>query len=103
MMGDRDFRNIVKNAVNSIGKELEMDIDPKDIHTIHLMEAIQCLRRSYYDRTDPQEVDKRGFNDLLSGLLRRLEYGSKPKEFVIDNIKLKGPSRYDSGRFYSAI
>ena len=27
MMGDRDFRSIVKNAIDSIGKELEIKID----------------------------------------------------------------------------
>lgn len=90
MMGDRDFRSIVKNVVDSIGRELETEIDVKNIKTIHLKEAIQCLRRSYYDRVDSKEVEIRGFNDLLSGLLRKLQYGSSPKEFAIDDIKLRG-------------
>ena len=90
MMGDRDFRSIVENALDSIGKELEIDIDSADIHTIHLHEVVHCLRRSYYDRIDPQEVHRRGFNELLSGLLRKLQYGSQPKEFAIDDIKLRG-------------
>lgn len=90
MMGDRDFRSIVKNAVDSIGRELEIEIDVKDIKTIHLKEVVQCLRRSYYDRIDPKEVERRGFNDLLSGLLRKLQYGSNPKEFPIEDIKLRG-------------
>jgi CRISPR-associated exonuclease Cas4 len=90
MMGDRDFRTIIKNAVDSIGKELQIDIDAKDIQTIHLQEVVQCLRRSYFDRIDPQEIERRGFNELLSGLLRKLEYGSEPKNFEIDDIKLKG-------------
>ena len=90
MMGDRDFRSIVENALSSIGKELEIDIDSADIQTIHLHEVVQCLRRSFYDRIDPQEVQRRGFNELLSGLLRKLQYGSDPKEFVIEDIKLKG-------------
>jgi len=90
MMGDRDFRSIIQNAIGSIGKELEIDIDSKDIQTIHLQEVVQCLRRSYYDRIEPKEIERRGFNDLLSGLLRKLEYGSEPKEFQIDDIKLKG-------------
>lgn len=89
-MGDRDFRSIVKNAVDSIGRELEIEIDVKDIKTIHLKEVVQCLRRSYYDRVDSKEVERRGFNDLLSGLLRKLQYGSNPKEFAIDDIKLRG-------------
>jgi len=92
MMGDRDFRSIIKNAVDSIGRELEVKIDSKDIKTIHLKEVVQCLRRSYYDRIDPKEVERRGFNDLLSGLLRKLQYGSESKEYVIDDIKLRGQS-----------
>jgi CRISPR-associated exonuclease Cas4 len=90
MMGDRDFRSIIKNAVDSIGKELDIEIDSKDIKTIHLNEVVQCLRRSYYDRIDPKELERRGFNDLLAGLLRKLQYGSEPKEYAIEDLKLKG-------------
>lgn len=89
-MGDRDFRSVVKNAVDSIGRELEIQIDVKNIKIIHLKEVVQCLRRSYYDRVDPKEIERRGFNDLLSGLLRKLQYGSNPKEFAVDDIKLRG-------------
>jgi len=88
-MGDRDFRSITHNAICSIGNELEIEIDSKDIQTIHLQEVTQCLRRSYYDRIDPNEIERRGFNELLSGLLRKLQYGSEPKEFALDEIKLK--------------
>ena len=90
MMGDRDFRSIIQSAIGSIGKELEIEIDSKDIQTIHLKEVVQCLRRSYFDRIDPSEIERRGFNDLLTGLLRKLQYGSEPKEFAIDDINLKG-------------
>ena len=90
MMGDRDFQSIIQNAIGSIEKELEIDIDSKDIQTIHIQEVVQCLRRSYYDRVEPQEIERRGFNELLSGLLRKLQYGSDPKEFPIDSINLKG-------------
>ena len=90
MMGDRDFRSIIKSAVDSIGKELEIEVDASDVQTIHLKEVVQCLRRSYYDRIEPEEIERRGFNELLSGLLRKLQYGSEPKEFAIDDIKLRG-------------
>ena len=90
MMGDRDFRGTVENALSSIGKELEIDVDSADIKTIHLHEVVQCLRRSFYDRIDPQEIQRKGFNELLTGLLRKLQYGSDPKEFDIEDIKLKG-------------
>ncbi len=90
MMGDRDYRSTIKNALDSIGTELELNIDSKNIQTIHLQEVVQCLRRSYYDRIDSIEIERRGFNELLSGLLRKLQYGSEPKEFEIEDIKLKG-------------
>ncbi len=90
MMGDRDYQSIIQNAIGSIGKELEIEINSKDIQTIHLKEVVQCLRRSYYDRIEPNEIERRGFNELLSGLLRKLQYGSEPKEFALDDIKLKG-------------
>ena len=89
-MGDKDFRNIIQNAIESIGEELEIEIDEKDNKTIHLKEVTQCLRRSYYDRVEPLKIQRRGFNDLLSGLLRKLQYGSESKEFAIDDINLRG-------------
>ena len=90
MMGDRDFQSIIQNAIKSIGREIDVDIDAGDIKIIHLEEAVQCLRRSYYDRVDPQEIERKGFSELLSGLLRKLEYQNEPKEFAIEDIKLKG-------------
>ena len=89
-MGDRDYRSLIKNSIESIGRELDIKIDAKDIKTIHLHEVVRCLRRSYFDRIDPKEVEHQGFNDLLSGLLRKLGYGAKPDEFDIDGIKLRG-------------
>ena len=90
MMGDRDFRTTIQNAIKSIGNELEVNIDSKDFETIHLQEVVRCMRRSYYDRLEPLEIERRGFNELLSGLLRKLEYGSNPKDFDINEIKLRG-------------
>ena len=90
MMGDKDFRSIVRNAVDSIGRQIEGQIDAGDVKTIHLSEVVQCLRRSYYNRIDPKEVERTGFSDMLAGLLQGLQYGSHPKEFAIDDIKLRG-------------
>lgn len=89
-MGDRDFQTTIRGAIGSISKELEIDIDAKDIKTIHLKEAVQCLRRSYYDRMDPLDIEIRGFNELISGLLKKFQYGSEPKEFVLDDLKIRG-------------
>lgn len=89
-MGDRDYRALIKKAIDSIGKEVELQIDVNDIKTIHLDEVVRCLRRSYYDRIEPKEVEKTGFTDLVGGLLRSKGYGSKIDEFEIDGLKLKG-------------
>ena len=34
MMGDRDFRTIIQSALGSIGKELQLDIEPKNHQTM---------------------------------------------------------------------
>ena len=90
MLGDRDYRQLIKNAIDSIGREIQPKIDPNDIETIHLHEVIRCLRRSYFDRVEPKEVDRRGFTDLVSGLLRNMKYGSKSGEFKMEDIGLNG-------------
>ena len=92
MMGDRDFRSVIQNTVVSIGEELKTQIDAEDVQTIHLQEVVQCLRRSYYDRTDPVVVDAKSFSEMLPGLIRRLQHGSEPREFAIEDIKLRGQS-----------
>lgn len=90
MMGDRDYRHLIKDALDSIGRDLEVKIDGKDIKKIHLHEVVRCLRRSYFDRTEPRDVERTGFNELVSGLLRKLHYGAEPVVYEIDEIKLAG-------------
>jgi len=90
MMGERDYRQVIKSTIDSIGREIEPQIDAKDTKTIHLHEVVRCLRRSYYDRVDPLEPERTGFNNLVSGLLRKIQYGSKLGEYVIEDIKLRG-------------
>jgi len=75
MMGDRDYRQLIKNAIESIGSEIEPKIDPKDINTINVHEVVRCLRRSYFDRVETKEVERTGLNDLVSGLFRSRAYG----------------------------
>ena len=90
MMGDRDYRQLIKNAIESIGRDIEPKIDPKDNKTIYIHEVVRCLRRSYYDRTEPIEVARTGFNNLMTGLLQKMEYGGKEGEYSIEDITLKG-------------
>ena len=90
MMGDRDYRHLIKNAIESIGRDVEPKVDPKDNKTIFIHEAVRCLRRSYFDRIDPIEVKRTSFNNLMTGLLQKMEYGGKEGGFSIEDITLKG-------------
>jgi CRISPR-associated exonuclease Cas4 len=90
MMGERDYRQVIKNTIDSIGREVEQQIDATDTKTIHLHEVVRCLRRSYYDRVDPLEPERTSFGNLFSGLLRKMHYGSKLGEYTLEDIKLKG-------------
>jgi CRISPR-associated exonuclease Cas4 len=91
MMGDRDYRQLIKNAIDSISKDIEPKVeDPKDSKIIYLHEVVRCLRRSYFDRVDPVDIQKTGFGNLMSGLLQKMKYGGGESEFSLDEIKLKG-------------
>ena len=56
-VGDRDYKQIVRDAIDSIGEDIEFKIDEKDNSTIYLQETTKCLRRSFYDLTLKGQVD----------------------------------------------
>ena len=82
MMGDRDYRSVIKNAIESVGRELEYRYKKDDISKIHASEVTGCLRRSYYDRIDEIERDRTSFSDLIGGMFRQLEYGLSQRSFL---------------------
>ena len=88
-MGDRDYQQIITSAIDSFTRDLRPKIDVKDNKTIHLYEIVRCLRRSYFDRTAPKEIQAVGFYGLIKALLRKTSYGSTQGEFTVDDIKLK--------------
>ncbi len=90
MMGDRDYRSVINNTLESLGKELQPRIDAKDANVIHLSEVVRCLRRAYYDRTSPINQEYRGFSELIAGLLHKLQYGAKPATYEMGDISLRG-------------
>ena len=89
MMGDRDYRSVIKNAIESVGRELEYRFKKDDISKIHASEVTGCLRRAFYDRTDEIERDRTSFSDLIGGMFRQLEYGAQPKDFSLEDISLE--------------
>ena len=89
MMGDRDYRSVIQNSVESVGRELEYRFKKDDISKIHANEVTGCLRRAFYDRTNEIEKDRTSFSDLIGGMFRQLDYGAKPKDFSLEDISLQ--------------
>ena len=71
--GDRDYKQIVRDAIDSIGEDISFKFDANDPSIIYLHEATKCLRRSFYDRTDPLETEQTQFNKVLGGLFRKMK------------------------------
>ena len=88
-MGERDFRQVIDNALKGVGRQLDLQVDLSDNKIFHIQEVVGCLRRSYYDRTDPIEKKQKNFHNYLSGLFRKSEFGSKTGEFDLNDLKLK--------------
>ena len=90
-VGDRDYKQIVRDAIDSIGEDIELKIDREDVNTIHLHEVAKCLRCSFYDRTDPLETEQTQFNKVLGGLFRKMKSHSTVGNYNMDDdITLKG-------------
>ena len=90
MMGDRDYRNLIRGALDAIGKEVEIKIDVTDNNTIGIHEITGCIRRAYFNRVDPLDYHHQSFGELSAGLLHKLHYGTKKAEFDLGEIKLIG-------------
>ncbi|MDI1494865.1 MAG: hypothetical protein K8823_171 [Cenarchaeum symbiont of Oopsacas minuta] len=90
MMGDRDYRSLIRRVIDAIGKEIEINIDVSDNDKIGIHEITGCIRRAYFNRIDPLEYKHQNFGELSVGLLHKLHYGTKKIEFDMDGIKLIG-------------
>ena len=89
--GDRDYKQVVRDAIDSIGEDISFKIDTKDINTIYLYEATKCLRRSFYDRTDLLETEHTQFNKILGGLFRKIKSQSTVGKYdMTGGLTLKG-------------
>ena len=90
-VGDRDYKQIVRDAIDSIGEDVQLKFDIKDSNTIYLHEATKCLRRSFYDRTEPLETEQTQFNKVLGGLFRKMKSQSTIAKYEMDDgLALKG-------------
>ena len=91
VVGDRDYKQIVRDAIDSIGEDAQLKFDLKDSNTIYLHEATKCLRRSFYDRTEPLETEQTQFNKVLGGLFRKMKSHSSIGQYDMgEGLALKG-------------
>ena len=91
VVGDRDYKQIVRDAIDSIGEDVQLKFDTKDPNTIFLHEATKCLRRSFYDRMEPLETEQTQFNKVLGGLFRKMKSHSTVGKYEMDGgLALKG-------------
>jgi len=84
MMGDRDYRQLIKSAIESIGRDIEPKIDPKDTKTIYIHEVVRCLRRSYSDRT--LSIELKQYESFLLTLTTSLNEKIPSLEKISDRI-----------------
>ena len=90
-VGDRDYKQIVRDAIDSIGEDVQLKIDIKDPNTVYLHETTKCLRRSFYDRTEPLETEQTQFNKVLGGLFRKMKSKATLGTYKMDGgLALKG-------------
>jgi len=90
-VGDRDYKQIVRDAIDSIGEDAQLKFDTKDPNIIYLHEATKCLRRSFYDRTEPLETEQTQFNKVLGGLFRKMKSKATIGTYEMDSgLALKG-------------
>jgi CRISPR-associated exonuclease Cas4 len=91
VVGDRDYKQIVRDAIDSIGEDVQLKFDTKDPNIVYLHEATKCLRRSFYDRTEPLETEQTQFNKVLGGLFRKMKSHATIGTYKMDSgLALKG-------------
>ena len=91
VVGDRDYKQIVREAIDSIGEDVQLKFDTKNPNIIYLHEATKCLRRSFYDRTEPLETEQTQFNKVLGGLFRKMKSKATIGTYEMDSgLALKG-------------
>jgi len=91
VIGDRDYKQIVRDAIDSIGEDVQLKFDTKNPNIVYLHEATKCLRRSFYDRTEPLETEQTQFNKVLGGLFRKMKSKATIGTYEMDSgLALKG-------------
>ena len=85
MLGERNWRDIIDKVVDEKYEEYIEKVDDND--KIMIDECIQCLRRSYYDRSEPMKMPKRmKMHRILTNAIKN----RKSKEYELDGLTIIG-------------
>jgi CRISPR-associated exonuclease Cas4 len=89
MLGGKNLREIIENAIDDIYKDLSVKIDKADPDRIHAIEASGCTRFAYYERKDSLPSDNATKVASLLGNGMRHSLGDAYGEYKIDTLALE--------------
>ena len=89
MLGARDLRGTINDALDKMYDNLEPKIDRTNSDRIHAKEASTCTRLAYYDRRDPLRSTGEVKNQSLinNGFRRSLE--NLRAEYKVDTLSIE--------------
>ena len=86
MLGSRDYPKLIQDKLREIYSGVKHR--QLDSNTIDVIEAIQCNRLSYYERTEPKNDDVPQIIQRILRLAFRDALGSKSAEYKVENLTL---------------
>jgi CRISPR-associated exonuclease Cas4 len=89
MLGGKNLREIIENAIDDKYKELSVKIDKANPDRIHAIEASGCTRFAYYERKDSLPSDNTTKVASLLGNGMRHSLSNAHGEYKIDTLSLE--------------
>ena len=91
MLGDRDVRKLIEKTFDKIYDNIEQVSRNDDPDVVHVLEACQCTRLSYYERKDPASTPRTisKVSILIKDGVRR-SFSNVEGEYKVDNLSVHG-------------
>jgi CRISPR-associated exonuclease Cas4 len=89
MLGGKDLREVIEDAIDDRYKNLSVKIDKTNPDRIHAIEASGCTRFAYYERKDslPSDNATKIFSLLRNGMRHSLN--NTPGQYKVDTLVLE--------------
>jgi CRISPR-associated exonuclease Cas4 len=89
MLGGKDLREVIEDAIDDRYKNLSVKIDKTNPDRIHAIEASGCTRFAYYERKDslPSDNATKIFSLLGNGMRHSLN--NTPGQYKVDTLVLE--------------